>query len=56
VAEGQLIVGGLAPRPDVGVAAPCGIVGGPAEFRKARGAAPPVVTTPEVIAVRGDLD
>jgi hypothetical protein len=56
LAEGQLIFGGLAPFPEVGVSAQFGILGGTDEFRNARGEATLVVTTTEIIAVTFDLD
>jgi hypothetical protein len=56
LAEGQLIFGGLAPFPEVGVAAQFGILGGTDEFRNTRGEATLVVTTTEIIAVTFDLD
>jgi allene oxide cyclase-like protein len=56
LAEGQLIFGGLAPFPEVGVSAQFGILGGTDEFRNTRGEATLVVTTTEIIAVTFDLD
>jgi hypothetical protein len=56
LAEGQLMFGGMAPPPAVGVTAHFGIVGGTGDFRKVRGEATLVVTTPELMDVTFDLD
>jgi hypothetical protein len=56
LAEGQIIFGGMAPPPAVGVTAHFGIVGGTGDFRKVRGEATLVVTTPERMDVTFDLD
>jgi hypothetical protein len=55
-AEGQIIFGGMAPPPAVGVTAHFGIVGGTGDFRKVSGEATLVVTTPELMDVTFDLD
>jgi hypothetical protein len=47
-AEGQIIFGGVAPLPEVGVVAHFGILGGTDKFRKVRGDVTIVVTTPEL--------
>jgi hypothetical protein len=54
--DGQIIFGGLAPSPEVGVTAQFGILGGTDDFREARGEATLVVTTTEIIDVTFDLD
>jgi hypothetical protein len=56
LAEGQLMFGGMAPPPAVGVTAHFGIVGGTGDFRKVSGEATLVVTTPERMDVTFDLD
>jgi hypothetical protein len=56
LAEGQLMFGGMAPPPAVGVTAHFGIVGGTGDFRKVSGEATLVVTTPELMDVTFDLD
>jgi hypothetical protein len=43
-AEGQIILGGVAPLPTVGASAELGILGGTGDFSKARGEATLVVT------------
>ena len=43
-AEGQIILGGVAPLPEVGASAEFGILGGTGDFSKARGEATLVVT------------
>jgi Allene oxide cyclase barrel like domain len=48
-AEGQIIFGGLAPLPEVGVVAQFGILGGTEKFRKARGVVTIAVLTPELL-------
>ena len=45
-AGGQIAFGGVAPLPEVGVAAKFGIFGGTGDFRKARGEATLVVISP----------
>ena len=50
-AEGQIILGGLAPLAEVGAVARFGILGGTDDFRKARGDALLVVTTSGIIDV-----
>src|SRR5262245_34702300 len=47
-AEGQIIFGGLAPLPEVGVVVQFGILGGTEKFRKARGDVTIAVLTPEL--------
>jgi hypothetical protein len=54
--DGQLVFGGLAPSPEVGVTGRFGILGGTDDFRDARGEATLVVTTMEIIDVTFDLD
>jgi hypothetical protein len=54
--DGQLIFGGLALSPEVGVTGRFGILGGTDDFRDARGEATLVVTTTEIIDVTFDLD
>jgi len=54
--EGQLIFGGVAPLPEDRAVAHLGILGGTDDFRKARGDATIVVTTPEFMDVTFDLD
>ena len=49
-AQGHIILGGMAPLPEVGAVARFGILGGTEEFRKARGEARLVITT------MGDID
>ena len=46
--EGQIIFGGLAPLPEVGVVVQFGILGGTEKFRKARGVVTLAVLTPEL--------
>jgi hypothetical protein len=46
--KGQLMFGGVAPLPEVGVEAHFGILGGTGDFREARGEAILVVITPEL--------
>ena len=55
-ADGQIIFGGLAPSPEVGVTAQLGVLGGTGDFREARGEATLVVTTTEIIDVTFGLD
>jgi hypothetical protein len=47
-AEGQIMFGGLAPLPEVGVVVPFGILGGTETFRTARGVVTITVLTPEL--------
>jgi hypothetical protein len=54
--DGQIIFGGLALSPEVGVTAQFGVLGGTGDFRNARGEATLVVTTTEIIDVTLDLD
>ncbi len=53
---GQLIFGGVAPLPEIGVVAHFGIFGGTGDFRKARGEATLVVITPELQEGTFDLE
>jgi hypothetical protein len=55
-AKGQLIFGGVAPLPEVGVVAHFGIFSGTGDFRKARGEATLVVITPELQDGTFDLE
>jgi hypothetical protein len=55
-AKGQLIFGGIAPLPEVGVVAHFGIFGGTGDFRKAHGEATLVVITPELQEATFDLE
>jgi hypothetical protein len=55
-ADGQIIFGGLAPSPEVGVTGRFGILGGTDDFRDVRGEATLVVTTTEIIDVTFDLN
>jgi hypothetical protein len=55
-AEGQIIFGGMASPPAVGVTAHFGIVGGTGEFRGASGEATLVVTTPKLVDSTFTLD
>jgi hypothetical protein len=55
-AEGQLIFGGVAPLPEVGVVAHFGILGGTDDFRTARGDVTIVVITPELQDVTFTLE
>ena len=55
-AEGQIMFGGMASPPAVGVTAHFGIVGGTGDFQKVRGEATLAVTTPELMDVTFDLD
>jgi hypothetical protein len=55
-AEGHIIFGGVAPLVAVGVTARFGILGGTGDFRKARGDATIVVTSPEFMDVTFELD
>jgi hypothetical protein len=48
-AEGQIIFGGLAPLPEVGVVVRFGILGGTGDFRTARGEVTITVLTPELL-------
>jgi hypothetical protein len=48
-AEGQIILGGVAPLPEVGASAEFGILGGTGDFSKARGEGVLVVTEPGVV-------
>jgi hypothetical protein len=48
-AEGQIILGGVAPLPEVGASAQFGILGGTGDFRKARGEGIFIVTEPGVV-------
>jgi hypothetical protein len=54
--DGQIIFGGLALSPEVGVTAQFGVLGCTGDFRNARGEATLVVTTTEIIDVTLDLD
>ena len=55
-AEGQIILGGVAPLPEVGASAQFGILGGTGDFRKARGEVIAVVPAPGISDVTFDLD
>jgi hypothetical protein len=48
-AEGQIILGGIAPLPTVGASAELGILGGTGDFNKARGEALLVLTEQDVV-------
>ena len=54
--QGQIIFGGLAPFPEVGVEARFGILGGTGEFREAEGEATLVVISPTLQEATFDLD
>jgi hypothetical protein len=54
--KGQILFGGVAPLPEVGVVAQFGIVGGTDAFRTARGEATFVVLTPERQEATFDLE
>jgi hypothetical protein len=54
--QGQIIFGGLAPFPEVGVEARFGILGGTGEFREAEGEATLVVISPTLQEGTFDLD
>jgi hypothetical protein len=54
--KGQLIFGGVAPLPEVGVVAHFGIVGGTEDFRQARGEATLVVLSPTLQDATFDLE
>jgi hypothetical protein len=55
-ADGQIIFGGMASPPAVGVTAHFGIVGGTGDFRGASGEAALTVTTPELVDTTFTLD
>jgi hypothetical protein len=54
--QGQIIFGGLAPFPEVGVVARFGILGGTDKFREAEGEATLVVISPTLQEATFDLD
>jgi hypothetical protein len=54
--RGQIIFGGLAPFPEVGVVARFGILGGTDKFREAEGEATLVVISPTLQEATFDLD
>jgi hypothetical protein len=56
LAEGQIMLRGVAPLPEVGASAQFGILGGTGDFRNARGEANAVVTAPGISEVMFDLD
>ena len=55
-ASGQILFGGAAPLPEVGVVTHFGILGGTGEFRKARGEATLAVISPTLQDAVFDLD